>query len=122
MSTTKPPPSRRRPWPLQSLVAFDLGRGDKRRAADVFVRVSQLALTASAVVLAGLMLSSSSLPGIFTKDPAVIQQVTHVSRAVVSCWGGEPWAGAMLHEWGSPPATFARCPFSPTPLQHSTTC
>lgn len=78
-----PPHPLKLPTPCpQSLVAFYLGRGDKRRAADVFVRVSQLALAASAVVLTALLLGRGSLPAVFTKDPAVILQVTQV------CVGG----------------------------------
>ncbi len=66
---------------LQSLVAFYLGRGDKRRAAAVFSRVSQLALVASVVVTSVLLVGRSSLPAVFTKDAAVMAQVTKV-RAV----------------------------------------
>lgn len=62
----------------QSLVAFYLGRSDKQRATDVFIRVSQLALMASVVVMAGLLAGRASLPAVFTKDAAVVQLVIKV--------------------------------------------
>jgi Na+-driven multidrug efflux pump len=56
-----------------------LGKGDRRSAADVFRRTLTLALGCGVLVLAGLMALRTALPGLFTKDAAVIAQVAQVS-------------------------------------------
>jgi Na+-driven multidrug efflux pump len=65
--------------PLQSLVAFHLGKGDRRSAADVFRRTCSVAVFAGVIIMGALLASQTALPGIFTQDAAVIQQVKLVS-------------------------------------------
>ena len=60
---------------LQSLVAFHLGKGDRRSAADVFRRTLSLAVFAGVLIMGGLLAAQTSLPGVFTQDAAVVQQV-----------------------------------------------
>lgn len=56
----------------QSLVAFYLGRGDRRTAAAVFNRTLSLSLVAG-VAMCGLLLSQQkNFPAVFSKDPAVV--------------------------------------------------
>ncbi|EFN56262.1 hypothetical protein CHLNCDRAFT_57674 [Chlorella variabilis] len=59
----------------QSLVAFHLGKGDRRSAADVFRRTLSLAVFAGVLIMGGLLAAQTSLPGVFTQDAAVVQQV-----------------------------------------------
>ena len=56
----------------QSLIAFYLGRNDKRSAANVFRRTLTLTLIAAVVIMTGLLCAGGTLPGIFTQDKAVI--------------------------------------------------
>lgn len=62
----------------QSLVAFHLGKADRRSAAAVFRRTLSLALFAGVLILGLLLAGRHSLPGVFTKDPAVVRQVAAV--------------------------------------------
>ncbi|PSC70934.1 MATE efflux family isoform A [Micractinium conductrix] len=62
----------------QSLVAFHLGKGDRRSAAAVFRRTLRLAVGAGVVIMGGLLAGQHSLPAIFTRDSAVISQVSAV--------------------------------------------
>ncbi len=66
---------------LQSLVAFHLGKADRRSAAAVFRRTLGLAVAAGVAILGLLLAARESLPGVFTKDPAVVRQVALVRRA-----------------------------------------
>lgn len=86
----------------QSLVAFHLGKGDRGAAAAVFRRTLALAVGAGLVIMCLLFAARTSLPGVFTRDAAVIQQVTLVSRAAWGC----PWL-TCSHGWAGAPRT--RC-------------
>jgi Na+-driven multidrug efflux pump len=59
----------------QSLVAFFLGRGDRASAAGVFRRTLTLATSVAVLVTLGLLLGQQTLPAIFSRDAAVIEQV-----------------------------------------------
>lgn len=62
----------------QSLIAYYLGRNDKASAAAVFRRTLTLTLVAAVVIFGALMASRGALPGIFTRDSAVIMQCAAV--------------------------------------------
>jgi putative MATE family efflux protein len=62
----------------QSLIAFYLGRNDRPSAAAVFRRTLSLTLVAGVVIMCALLSSRSMLPGIFTRDPAVISKAAMV--------------------------------------------
>jgi len=62
----------------QSLVAFYLGRSDQRAAASVFRRTMALTVAAGLIIMVVLVYSQHSLPGVFTRDAAVIAQVATV--------------------------------------------
>jgi hypothetical protein len=72
------------PASLQSLVAFHLGKGDRRAAAAVFRRTLTLAVGAGLVIAAALLAAQGSLPGVFTQDAAVIGQVALVLPLVAA--------------------------------------
>ena len=72
------------PASLQSLVAFHLGKGDRRAAAAVFRRTLTLAVGAGLVITAALLAAQGSLPGVFTQDAAVIGQVALVLPLVAA--------------------------------------
>ena len=56
----------------QSLVAFYVGRGDRASASSVFRRTLSLTLVAGVFVMGGLLAGRGTLPGIFSKDAAVV--------------------------------------------------
>lgn len=60
----------------QSLVAFYLGRGDRASAADLFKRTISLTFAIAVVIMFGLLAGEKALPAIFTKDVAVVAQVS----------------------------------------------
>ena len=62
----------------QSLVAFYLGRNDKASAAAVFRRTLSLTLVAAVVIFGALMISKDAIPGVFTRDSAVIAKCAMV--------------------------------------------
>ena len=62
----------------QSLVAFYLGRGDRRNAAGVYNRTLRLAVSIGVAVTAALLLNASALPAVFSRDPAVVAAVAGV--------------------------------------------
>ncbi|KAI3426457.1 hypothetical protein D9Q98_008824 [Chlorella vulgaris] len=62
----------------QSLVAFHLGKGDRRSAAAVFRRTLTVAVAAGVLITGGLLASQASLPAVFTKDAEVVRQVAMV--------------------------------------------
>jgi Na+-driven multidrug efflux pump len=63
---------------LQSLVASNLGKDDRRSAAAVFRRTLTLAVSAGVVICCLLLASRTSLPAVFTPDAAVIREVSSV--------------------------------------------
>lgn len=62
----------------QSLVAYCLGRDDRASAAAVFKRTVVLAIGVAFLLTIALMIGRTALPSIFTKDAAVIGQVSIV--------------------------------------------
>lgn len=62
-------------------MAFHLGKADRRSAAAVFRRTLCLAVAAGVAILGLLLAGRDSLPGVFTKDPAVVHQVATVRPA-----------------------------------------
>lgn len=91
------PPPLPPPFRTQSLVAFHLGKADRRSAAAVFRRTLSLALFAGVAIMCGLLAAKSSLPAVFTPDAAVVRQVELVRRALA--WHGHARDGcrACLH-------------------------
>lgn len=59
----------------QSLVAFYLGKGDKKSASQVFLRTSALTLCAGILITSVLLVCRHALPAMFTSDPAVMALV-----------------------------------------------
>jgi Na+-driven multidrug efflux pump len=80
---------------LQSLVAFHLGKGDRRSAAAVFRRTLSLAVFAGVVIMGCLLACQSSLPAVFTPDAAVVRQVSLVRRPLMrrGCGGSAQLTG-----------------------------
>lgn len=62
----------------QSLVAFYLGRTDRASAAAVFRRTLTLTVAAGLAIMCLLLACQQTLPAIFTRDAAVIAQVSVV--------------------------------------------
>lgn len=62
----------------QSLVAFYLGKGDRKSAADICQRTLALCLVTGVVIAATLLATRDMLPTIFTGDAAVIAKATFV--------------------------------------------
>jgi Na+-driven multidrug efflux pump len=61
-----------------SLIATNLSRQREGRAAQVLVRIAQLAVGLSLPLAAALFLARGSLPGLFTGDAGVQGEVAEV--------------------------------------------
>lgn len=79
----------------QSLIAFYLGRGDRASAAAIFRRTLGLTLVAGVGVMCALLGAREALPGVFTRDAAVIAQVVVVLPLVAVFMPLDAAASAM---------------------------
>lgn len=102
---------------LQSLVAFHLGKADRRSAAAVFRRTLSLAVFAGVVIMCALLAARTALPSVFTPDAAVVHQVELVRR-----WGGGLQRGGIDAGccWGGGERVCHTCRPTAMPPVHAT--